>query len=178
MPDRAMNARHSPGAVRRLAHGGGQSKPAPAAESGTVLAFDFGEKRIGVAVGDTTVAIAHPLTTIHETATDRRFAHIERLINEWQPGQLVVGLPAHLDGTEHEMSRLARKFAQRLAGRFALPVTLVDERLTSVAADSALAEHGVDASRRKLLVDAAAACEILQTHFNSSRAVAPDKARS
>jgi putative Holliday junction resolvase len=77
-----------------------------------------------------------------------------------------------MDGTEHEMSRLARKFAQRLAGRFGLPVTLVDERLTSAAADSALAERGMSARRRKLVIDEAAACEILQSHFNESGASA------
>ncbi|MBI2225057.1 MAG: Holliday junction resolvase RuvX, partial [Betaproteobacteria bacterium] len=83
----------------------------PYAKTGTVLAFDFGEKRVGVAVGDTAVGIAHPLTTIDAADRRQRFAAIAALVEEWRPAQLVVGLPAHLDGTEHELSRLARKFS-------------------------------------------------------------------
>jgi putative holliday junction resolvase len=141
----------------------------------TVLAFDFGEKRIGVAVGDTAVSIAHPLTTIRETTNERRFAAIERLIGEWRPARLVVGLPAHMDGSEHEMSRLARKFAQRLEARFKLPVIFEDERLSSAVAESRLAASGVRRDERKLLIDAAAACEILQSHFDSAQRTAPDE---
>ena len=130
--------------------------------STTVLAFDFGEQRIGAAVGDTTVGIAHPLTTI--TAEDRksRYAAIEALLQEWRPALLVVGLPAHLDGAEHEMSRLARKFARELGGRFNLPVELVDERLTSAAAEMSLAEAGVASHKRKPVIDQVAALHILQ----------------
>ena len=80
----------------------------------TLLAFDFGEKRIGVAVGNTIVGIAHPLQTIATESNDERFSTIGHLIAEWQPAQLVVGLPSHMDGTEHELSRLCRKFANRL----------------------------------------------------------------
>jgi len=88
---------------------------------GTVLAFDFGEKRIGVATGETLLGSAHPLTVIHAEANDDRFAAIAKLIAEWQPEQLVVGLPTHVDGTPHDMTRLARKFAERLARRRASP---------------------------------------------------------
>jgi putative Holliday junction resolvase len=147
----------------------------PRAANVTVLAFDFGEKRIGVAVGDTAVGIAHPLTTVRETSNERRFATIARLIGEWQPGRLVVGLPAHMDGTEHETSRLARRFAQRLEARFKLPVAFEDERLTSAVAESRLAEGGVKRDERKLLIDKAAACEILQSHFDSAQRAAPDE---
>ena len=98
---------------------------------GTLLGFDFGERRIGVAVGDNLVGIAHPLQTIDAESNDIRFAAIAQLITEWKPVGLVVGLPSHLDGTEHELTHLARKFARRLEGRFNLPVTLVDERLSS-----------------------------------------------
>ena len=129
---------------------------------GTVLAFDFGEKRIGTAVGETAVGIAHPLTTIHAADKQRRYAAIEAMIREWQPTLLVVGLPAHLDGTEHELSRLARKFAAELGRRFSLPVEFVDERLTSAAAESTLGESGVAAHKRKAVVDAVAAQHILQ----------------
>ena len=134
----------------------------------TVLAFDFGERRIGVAVGDTAVGIAHPLTRIDAADRQRRFAAIAALIEEWRPAQLVVGLPAHLDGTEHEVSRLARKFARELSGRFGLPVEFVDERLTSVAAELSLTAAGVAPRKRKLRVDQVAAQEILQDYFDTA----------
>lgn len=133
--------------------------------SGTVLAFDFGEQRVGAAVGDTSVGIAHPLVTISAADRKGRYAAIATLIAEWQPALLVVGLPAHLDGTEHELSRLARKFARELAGRFNLPVELVDERLTSAAAESSLAEAGVAGHKRKPVIDQVAAQYILQAYL-------------
>ncbi len=136
--------------------------------STTVLAFDFGEKRIGAALGDMTIGIAHPLATIDAADSKRRYAAIAALIKEWQPSLLVVGLPAHLDGAEHELSRLARKFARELGARFALPVELIDERLTSVAAESSLAEAGVAARKRKPLVDRVAAQQILQAYFDTT----------
>ena len=129
---------------------------------GTVLAFDFGEKRIGTAIGETGVGIAHPLITINGAEKQRRFAAIAALIDEWKPALLVVGLPSHLDGREHEISRLARKFAAELGRRHSLPVTFVDERLTSAAADTSLGEAGVATHKRKDKVDAVAAQHILQ----------------
>jgi putative Holliday junction resolvase len=135
------------------------ARPAP---QGTLLAFDFGVKRIGAAVGETALGIAHPLTTIHAADKQRRYAAIEALVREWQPAALIVGLPSHLDGTEHEISRLARKFAAELGGRFKLPVEFVDERLTSAAAESTLGESGVAAHKRKAVLDAVAAQHILQ----------------
>jgi putative Holliday junction resolvase len=134
--------------------------------TGTVLAFDFGAKRIGTAVGETVTGIAHPLTTIHAADKQRRYAAIAALIGEWQPALLVVGLPSHMDGSEHEISRLARKFAAELTRRYGLPVELVDERLTSVAAESSLGESGVAAHKRKNLVDAVAAQHILQDYLD------------
>ena len=134
----------------------------------TVLAFDFGEQRVGVAVGDTTIGIAHPLTAVIAADKQRRYAAIAALINEWQPTLLVVGLPAHLDGVEHELSRLARKFARELGGRFGLPVELVDERLTSSAAELSLGEAGVAAHKRKPLVDQVAAQQILQAYLDTA----------
>ena len=134
----------------------------PLAPHGTVLAFDFGEKRVGTAVGETAIGIAHPLTTIHAADKLRRYAAIEAMIREWRPALLVVGLPSHLDGTEHEISRLARKFAAELARRFSLPVEFIDERLTSAAAESTLGESGVASHKRKAVVDSVAAQHILQ----------------
>jgi putative holliday junction resolvase len=141
------------------------SHSAAARETGTVLAFDFCEKRVGVAVGDLEIRIAHPLTTIAVEDSVTRFAQIANIISEWKPKRLVVGLPAHSDGTEHELSRLARRFARRLEGRFGIPATLVDERLTSRAAESRLKESGVRAERLKDRLDSAAAREILEAFF-------------
>ncbi|MCW5605949.1 MAG: Holliday junction resolvase RuvX [Burkholderiales bacterium] len=135
--------------------------------STTVLGFDFGEKRIGVAVGDTETGLAHPLTTITTGDNRSRFTAVGELIAEWRPGCLVVGLPAHADGTEHEVSRLCRRFAQRLEGRFSIPVRLVDERLTSHAAEAALRAAGARGARLKTALDRVAACEILRTYLAS-----------
>ena len=136
----------------------------PHAVKGTVLAFDFGTKRIGVAVGDLTLRIAHPLTTLEATQNERRFNAIAALIKEWQPVFLVVGLPAYMDGSEHEMSRLCRRFALRLEQRFKLRTVLVDERLSSHAAELSLADSG--AARIKTRVDQVAAQHILQSFFD------------
>lgn len=138
-------------------------------ETGTVLAFDFGEKRIGVAVGDFAVGIAHPLTTIAAEDNRTRFSAIAALIEEWKPARLIVGVPAHADGAEHPVSRLARRFAQRLEGRFGLTTRLVDERLSSQAAATRLRERGMRGTKLKAALDAAAAQEILQTYFEIAR---------
>lgn len=134
---------------------------------GTALAFDFGERRIGVAVGEVEVGITHPLVTISTDSNDERFAAIGKLIAEWKPAMLVVGLPAHLDGTPHEMTRLARKFAQRLKGRFSLPVWLVNEQLSSVYAEGLLEEAGLRGKKQKPALDQVAAQAILMTWFEA-----------
>lgn len=146
--------------------------PSPIAhhpKTGTVLAFDFGEKRIGVAVGDLTIRIAHPLTTINTEDNRARFAAIAALIAEWRPAELVVGLPAHADDVEHEVSRLARRFAQRLEGRFGLATRFIDERLTSRAAETKLREQDVRGRKLRAALDPAAAQEILQAYFETTR---------
>ncbi len=127
-----------------------------------MLAFDFGEKRIGVAVADTAMGIAHPLAAIHAEDNQTRFAAIAALIAEWKPAQLVVGEPRHADGGEHEIARLARRFARRLEGRFGLPVALVDESFSSTVAESGLREQGLSGAKLKAVLDSAAACEILR----------------
>lgn len=134
--------------------------------SGTVLAFDFGLKRVGVAVGDWETRLAHPLETIASADNDARFGRIAALIEEWRPTRLVAGLPLSMDGEEHDLSRRARRFANQLHGRFNLPVSLVDERLTSFGADLLLREAGVKGSTRKGLDDSVAAQQILQDHFD------------
>lgn len=147
----------------------------PMPQRGSLLAFDFGLKRIGVAVGDWENSLAHPLETISGDGNEQRFGRIAVLIQEWQPTQLVCGLPFSMDGTEHDLSRRARRFANQLNGRFNLPVTLVDERLTSFAADLRLREAGVKYdhsknSARKGLNDQLAAQQILQDFFDHATA--------
>jgi putative Holliday junction resolvase len=142
--------------------------PAPAenpAPSGTLLGFDFGERRLGVAVGETQTRLAHPIAVIDEVATEARFTAIGRLVAEWRPQGFVVGLPRHADGGEHEVARLAGKFARRLGARFGLPVAFVDETLTSVEAEARLREAGGGA-KRKGDVDAHAAAVILQSYLD------------
>lgn len=133
---------------------------------GTVLAFDFGEKRIGVAMGETMLKLAHPLQTIESEKNDEKFAAIEKLLAEWRPSLLVVGLPTFLDGSSHELTHLAKKFAQRLEGRFRLPVAMVDERLSSAEAAQRLAETGIRGRAQKEFLDACAAQTILQSYFD------------
>ncbi|MCP5279098.1 MAG: Holliday junction resolvase RuvX [Thiobacillus sp.] len=131
-------------------------------EKGALLAFDFGLRRIGLAVGDWESRLAHPLEVIDAEDNETRFGRIAALIAEWRPSDLVVGLPLSMDGGEHELTRRARRFANQLHGRFGLPVILVDERLTSFDADLRLREAGVKGRARKGLDDTLAAQQILQ----------------
>ena len=123
----------------------------------TVMAFDFGTRRIGVAVGNTLTKAGQPLKVIAEPSEDVRFSTIEALIKEWQPNQLVVGLPCHPNGTEHEMTAKARRFGNQLHGRFQLPVEWVDERYTS-----AVLEGNPDMRDN---LDAQSAALILEQYF-------------
>ena len=137
-------------------------------KAGTVLAFDFGAKRIGVAVGETVTGIASPLATIEGEANEVRFAAIGRVIDEWQPVALVVGRPRHSDGAPHEVARLAEKFARRLSARYRLPVAFVDETLTSATAEAELRATRTRPTR-KADIDAMAATLILQSYLDSPR---------
>lgn len=122
----------------------------------TVLGFDFGLKRIGVAVGNTLIRQAQPLTIITAATNEARFSGIEALIREWQPACCVVGLPMHPDGAEHEMTVRCRRFANQLNGRFGVATALVDERYSSA----------VIAQKRGESIDAQSAAIILQQYFN------------
>ncbi|NHQ89305.1 Holliday junction resolvase RuvX [Janthinobacterium lividum] len=124
----------------------------------TILAFDFGLKRIGVAIGNTMICQATPLSVITATANEPKFAAIDSLIKEWGASRIVVGLPSHPDGTEHEMSARCRRFANQVHGRFNLPVELVDERYSSA----------VIAAKRGEVIDDRAAAIILQQYFDAN----------
>jgi putative Holliday junction resolvase len=121
----------------------------------TFLAFDYGLKRVGVATGNSLMRQAQPLRTIAAEG-DARFAQIGKLINEWRPDALVVGVPFHPDGAEHDNTLRARKFGRQLQGRFHLPVHEVDERYSTTEAQS-------DGARD---LDAASAAILLQQYFN------------
>jgi putative Holliday junction resolvase len=136
-------------------------------QSGTVLAFDFGERRIGIAVGEHLINSANPLTTIDNESNEVRFAAITQLINEWQPKLLVVGLPLSLDGSETEITQLCKKFARRLNGRFNLPVIMIDERYSSTEASQLLNETGIRGRAQKAMLDQVAAQTILRSYFDS-----------
>ena len=98
------------------------------------------------------------------------FDRIAALLDEWQPGALIVGLPCNDDGTQHELTALCRRFANRLKGRFNLPVILVDERYTSHSASAQLSEQGVHGKKQKTLIDQYAAQQILQAYFDEPAA--------
>ena len=98
----------------------------------TVMGFDYGTRRIGIAIGNTLSCTAQALVVIARDNEDARFADIESLLKEWMPNLLVVGVPTHSDGAEHEMTAKAKRFGNQLSGRFKLPVEWVDERYSSV----------------------------------------------
>ena len=135
----------------------------------TILAFDFGLQRIGVAVGEAELRTAHPLPGVAARTQPGRFTAIERLVTEWKPSLLVVGRPLGDDGAPHEMTRRAERFARQLNGRFSLPVELIDERYSSAEVESRMrAAYGkrkmADLARGKTL-DSQAAQVILEQYF-------------
>lgn len=146
----------------------GDSRAAPGPSPGTVLAFDFGLKRIGVAVGEAALRQAHPLTTVRGESNAERFAAIAELIGEWHPARLVVGLPLAADGSEQAITARCRRFANQLHGRFGLPVALADERYTSASAEAELREAGLGWKARKDKVDALAAQHLLQDFLDAT----------
>ena len=134
---------------------------APATAPRIVLAFDFGTRRIGVAVGNTLTRTAQPVATLAAASDDERFAAIAKVIGEWQPQGLVVGIPVHADGAPHAMTARAERFAVALGERFGLPVERADERHTTQLAQSSLTQ--ARAGRRgRAERDAVAAQLILQ----------------
>lgn len=108
----------------------------------TLLGFDFGVRRIGVAIGNTLTCDARPLAIVEAVPVDRRFERIAALLRDWQPQRLVVGRPLDEDGSATETTRLADRFANQLNGRFGLPIERVDERFSSREAQAIIASAG------------------------------------
>jgi putative holliday junction resolvase len=132
------------------------SAPAVASDFASFLAFDFGTRRTGVAVGNRLTRSAQALKTLHASG-EALWPQVQACLQEWQPDALVVGVPLHPDGAAHEMTARAKKFARQLHGRFQKPVFEVDERYSSVQAESEGAQD----------VDSAAACIILEQFLRS-----------
>jgi putative holliday junction resolvase len=139
----------------------------PISAHATVMAFDFGEKRIGVAVGNLSIGLASALTTIHAESNVDRLQAVGALVKEWQPAQFVVGAPAHLNDEPHPLANLVRKFGNRLTENFRVPVDYVNEYLSSAAASSMLNERGIKGRAQKESIDAVAAQIILQSWFDA-----------
>lgn len=140
----------------------------PDLQTGVVLGFDFGLKRLGIAVGTLDLRLAHPLETINSEINVVRFSRIDAIIKEWQPVRLILGMPHHDDDSPHEFAPACLKFGQRLKGRFRLPVLWVDERYSSTAASMALNMSGVRGRKQKAMIDQVAAQQILQQYFDES----------
>lgn len=135
--------------------------------SQTVLAFDFGTNSIGCAVGQSITATAQGLPAFKAKDGTPDWLQIEKVIQEWQPDLLVIGLPLNMDGTEQPLTQRAKKFANRLHGRFGLPIALHDERLTTVEARAEIFERGGYKALKKGKVDSISACLILESWFEN-----------
>lgn len=129
---------------------------------GLYLGFDFGYKRIGVAVGQALTCSASPLSTLNATLGVPDWTLVQALVNQWRPVAMIVGLPTCLDGTEQYTTAASRGFARQLRKRFLLPVHLVDERLSTVQARAHLFEEGGYRNIKRTEVDSIAACIILE----------------
>jgi putative Holliday junction resolvase len=140
-----------------------------------LLALDFGLQRIGMATGSSLTGTASPLETVNAIAGEPDWARISQLIGEWAPDLIVLGLPYNKDGSDSDMTGVVRRFAATLKTRFQLPVEFVDERYTSVEAESLLREHRRQGIRNKKLkkedVDAVAAQLIAESWLNTARPV-------
>ncbi|MBT0723542.1 Holliday junction resolvase RuvX [Rosenbergiella sp. S61] len=133
----------------------------------TIIAFDFGTRSIGIAVGQTLTATASPLSAVKAQDGVPDWNVIEKVVNEWQPDYLVVGLPLNMDGSEQELTQRAKKFANRLHGRLGKKVELQDERLSTTEARSRLFEKGGFKSLSKGRVDSQSAVIILESWFEN-----------
>jgi putative Holliday junction resolvase len=136
----------------------------------TLLGFDYGKRKIGVAVGQELTGSSTPITTLRSPHGEPDWEGITRLIEIWRPTALVVGIPLNMDGTEQEMTHAARRFADQLAARYRLPVHQADERLSTIEAESLkYGDEGARRARRRRGLDEMAAHVILQTYFSQQR---------
>ena len=133
----------------------------------TVLGFDYGTKSIGIAIGQAITGSANPLMSIKAVDGIPNWDDIGKLIQEWQPDLVVVGLPLNMDRTEQEMTQRARKFANRINGRFGIKVATQDERLTTADAKARLFELGGFKALTKGQVDAVSAVLIIESYFEN-----------
>jgi putative Holliday junction resolvase len=140
----------------------------------TFLGVDYGTKHVGVAVGGSASGLAEGLGNVSVRGGEPDWARISRLISEWQPDALVVGLPLNMDDSDNDMTRAARRFGQWLRDRYNLPVHMVDERLTTRVATDLLIEAGVPFRRRKARLDRLAARTILQAFLDERSHAARD----
>jgi putative Holliday junction resolvase len=138
----------------------------PEAGNRRVMAFDFGTRRIGVASGQEILGTGKPLTMLPARDGVPDWEQIGRLLKEWQPDRVLVGLPLNMDGTENDMCARARKFGKRLHGRFHVEVEMVDERLTSFEAKGDVMASGGSRDFGRDGVDDRAAVLILETWFH------------
>ena len=131
----------------------------------TLLGFDFGTRSIGVAIGQEITGSAQPLRALKANDSMPNWDEIQKLLTEWQPDLVIVGLPLNMDGTEQPLTARARKFANKIHGRFGVSVKLHDERLSTVEARAGLFEHGGFRALNKGSVDSASAVIILESYF-------------
>ncbi|MFG6656455.1 Holliday junction resolvase RuvX [Scandinavium sp. M-37] len=133
--------------------------------SGTLLGFDFGTRSIGVAIGQRVTGTARPLGALKAQDGTPDWNAIAKLLKEWQPEAVVVGLPLNMDGTEQPLTARARNFANKIHGRFGVKIVLHDERLSTVEARAGLFKHGGYRALNKGKVDSASAVVILESFF-------------
>ena len=133
---------------------------------GNIIGFDFGQRRIGVAIGNNISKTAQPLITIESTTNNQTFEAIQKIMDEWRPVSIVVGVPFNVDGSEHKVTNLSKKFAKQLEQKYSLPTHLIDERYTSIEANHELKDKKIDLKKKKLLIDQIAAKIILQSYLD------------
>ena len=139
--------------------------------SGNILSFDFGEKRIGVAIGNNITKTSHPLSTIDTPVNTKRFLAIEKLISQWSPILIVIGFPLNEDWTSSRLTALVKKFASKIKNKFGIKISLIDERLTSIEAEILLKETDANVKKRKSVIDQVAAQIILTSYFEGAEHV-------
>lgn len=133
---------------------------------GNIIGFDFGQRRIGVAIGNNISKTAQALITIESSTNNQIFEAIQKIMDEWRPISIVVGVPFNVDGTEHKVTNLSKKFAKQLEQKYLLPTHLIDERYTSIEANHELKDKKIDLRKKKLLIDQIAAKIILQSYLD------------